>query len=119
MKTYLTYQTTSSIPLAAVMTGLVVIGSMPNDTGRVMSLPIRQVTDEIRPSYLLGNAGMTIRLQMAITGDTVVDNYRPRTELGRKLLALRRAYVTSGGQLLDGDALDVEVRSRRGGVVDV
>lgn len=118
MMTYLTYQTAGSIPLAAVMTGFVVIGSISNDIDQAMSLPTRQVTAEICSSYLLGNTGMTIRIQTAITGDAVVDNYRPRTELGRKLLALRRAYVTSGGQLLDGDALDVEVQSRRGGVVD-
>ena len=48
-----------------------------------------------------------------LTGDLVVDNYLPRTELGRKLLALRRAYVTTGGHLLDGNALDAEVQLRR------
>lgn len=65
-----------------------------------------------------GNTGMTIRIQPSITGDAVVDNYRPRTELGRKLIALRRAYVTTGGQLLNGDGLDAEMQLRRGGVVD-
>ncbi len=118
MMTYLTYQTENSIPLAAIMAGLVVIGSISNEAGQATSTPTRQVTTEIRPSYLLGNAGMTIRIQTNMTGDAVVDNYRPRTELGRKLLTLRRAYVTSGGQLLDSDALDIEVQSRRGGVVD-
>jgi|GEM_PF-3019773 len=49
-----------------------------------------------------------------LTGDSVVDNYRPRTELGIRLLALRRDYVVNGGQLLDGDALDVEIQMRRG-----
>ena len=62
---------------------------------------------------------MPILIQTGLTGDSVVDSYHPRTELGRKLLALRRAYVTTGGQLLDGKALDVEVQLRRGGAVDV
>lgn len=46
----------------------------------------------------------------SLTGDSVVDNYRPRTELGRKLLALRRAYVAAGGELIDGEELDAEVQ---------
>jgi hypothetical protein len=52
------------------------------------------------------------------TGDPVVDSYRPRTELGRKLLAIRRAYVLAGGRLIDGEALDAEIALRRGGVAD-
>lgn len=51
---------------------------------------------------------MTIRVSETFTGDPVVDNYQPRTELGCRLLTLRKAYVTTGGQLLDGDALDAE-----------
>jgi len=39
-----------------------------------------------------------------VTGDPVVDNYRPRTELGRALISLRREYVAAGGQLDDADA---------------
>lgn len=41
------------------------------------------------------------------------DDYRPRTELGRKLLDLRRAYVASGGKLLNDAELDAEIKSRR------
>jgi len=39
-----------------------------------------------------------------VTGDPVVDNHRPRTELGRTLINLRREYVAAGGQLGDADA---------------
>lgn len=53
-----------------------------------------------------------------LTGDTVVDYYQPRTELGRKLIALRRAYISGGGKLLSWDELDEEMRLRRGGVPD-
>lgn len=111
------YQAAGSIPLAVVMAGLVV--SIPTQFAeQTIPAPSRQITSEIRSSYVLGNAGMTIRVCTGFTGDHVVDNYRPRTELGRKLLALRRAYVTTGGQLLDGDALDAEMRLRRGSVAD-
>jgi hypothetical protein len=100
------------------MAGFVVFMPMPHDAGQAMSSTTRRSTNEIRPAYMQGNTGMTIHIQPSITGDAVVDNYRPRTELGRKLIALRRAYVTTGGQLLDCDGLDAEIQLRRGGVVD-
>ena len=111
------YQTADSIPLSAVMAGLVVLMPMSHSAGQVMLAPIR-ITPGIRPSYVLGNAGLTIHVRSAFTADPVVDNYRPRTELGRKLIALRRAYVTTGGQLLDADGLDIEMQLRRGGAAD-
>lgn len=116
--TYATYQTASSTPLAAVMTSLVVLMPVSHDAERTMPALSQQITTEIGSSYVLGNAGATIRFEVALTGDPVVDKYLPRTELGRRLLALRRAYVTNGGQLLDGAALDAEVQLRRGGVVN-
>jgi len=48
------------------------------------------------------------------TDCTGKDAYRPRTPLGKKLLALRRAYIESGGTLLDEDGLAAELRDRRG-----
>ncbi len=38
----------------------------------------------------------------------------PRTALGRRLWELRRRIVASGAPLLDWDALDQEIRARRG-----
>lgn len=118
--TSLPYRTADSTPRAAVMAAPM---RMSHDAGHTMPEPDQRITSEVRPWcvrpwYVLGNAGTTIRVDADLTGDTVVDNYRPRTELGRKLLALRRAYVTTGGQLLDGTALDTEVQLRRGGVAD-
>lgn len=52
------------------------------------------------------------------TGDAVVDHYRPRTELGRRLIERRRAYVQAGGKLSSWEEIDAEVRDRRGGAVD-
>lgn len=46
----------------------------------------------------------------ALTGDAVVDHYQPRTELGRKLIELRRAYLESGGKLMTWDEIDAEMR---------
>lgn len=114
-----TYKTAGSIPLYAVMAGLTV--SMPTShdvVGQPMSSQDWKGTHEIRLSYLQGNTVMAIRIQPVMTGDTVADNYRPRTELGRKLLALRREFVAAGGQLLDAEALDDEIELRRGGITN-
>lgn len=54
----------------------------------------------------------------ALTGDAVVDHYQPRTELGRRLIELRRAYIQSGGKLMTQDEILAEVRRRRGEDVD-
>lgn len=42
--------------------------------------------------------------------------YVPRTELGRRLTALRREIVQSGTPLLDWDDIEREVAERRGSV---
>ena len=44
--------------------------------------------------------------------------YRPRTELGRRLLDLRRAYLAAGGRTMSWDELEAEVQERRGGARD-
>ncbi|MCL1825809.1 MAG: hypothetical protein FWG26_07720 [Betaproteobacteria bacterium] len=112
-----TYLTPSSIPLHLVMAvGVVVFWSMHYDAEQPMPVPSQEFTPKIGSSYVPVNAGADIRVNSSLTGDSVVDNYRPRTELGRKLLALRRAYVIAGGQLLDDEALDAEVQLRRGGL---
>ena len=63
--------------------------------------------------------GSTIRVTVEpVTHDPLLDNYQPRTEMGRSLLAARRAYIEKGGKPLTWDEIDQEVRSRRGGVAD-
>ncbi|MCC7278730.1 MAG: hypothetical protein IT487_10505 [Chromatiaceae bacterium] len=63
--------------------------------------------------------GTLVRIHVEpLTGDTLVDNYQPRTEIGRLALAARRAYVEAGGKLLTADEINEEVRRRRGGVSD-
>jgi hypothetical protein len=53
-----------------------------------------------------------------VTADPVVERFEPRSELGHKLLALRRKYVEGGGKLLTLDEIEAEVRELRGGVQD-
>jgi hypothetical protein len=47
--------------------------------------------------------------------DSVLQEFKPKTPLGERLLALRRAYVEKGGELLDAEGLAGELRQRRGG----
>ena len=70
---------------------------------------------------LYRNTNVATRLivgHRAPVGDPLVDRYQPRTELGRQLIALRRAYIQSGGKLLSWEEIEEEVRERRGGVPD-
>lgn len=48
--------------------------------------------------------------------DDVTDVYVPRTELGRRLMAIRQEIVASGTPLLDWDDIEREVAERRGGI---
>jgi hypothetical protein len=69
--------------------------------------------------YQQCNASSIIFLEMGtreIIRQDICYSYRPRTALGAKLMALRRAYIENGGALLDDAAFEAELRSRRGGV---
>lgn len=46
-------------------------------------------------------------------------DFEPKTELGRKLLEIRRRYIDAGGELLDQAGLEREIAERRGSVVYV
>jgi hypothetical protein len=46
-------------------------------------------------------------------------DFEPKTELGRKLLEIRRRYIDAGGELLDEAGLEREIAERRGSVVYV
>lgn len=57
---------------------------------------------------------------LIIPTETIPENrlapdYRPRTELGRRLMELRAQIVASGERLLDWDDVNREVAERRGG----
>ena len=42
--------------------------------------------------------------------------WKPKTDLGRQLVELRRDYVSGGGELLDAEGIASELRERRGGL---
>jgi len=67
--------------------------------------------------YEAGNA-LTTGSYMSSKGEDLLNGFHPRTELGKKLLALRQAYVASGGRLMSAAGLDDELRHRRGSVED-
>jgi hypothetical protein len=81
-------------------------------------MPIPKHLDIATPprKYALGNY---IQASANTSGNTPPDDvchtHQPRTALGVKLLALRRSYIESGGTLLDENALEAELRARRGG----
>ena len=67
-----------------------------------------------------GYLGQTLTVAVRIgsfnrTGDALVDSYKPRSEIGRRILALRKAYIEGGGRLMSPEEIGAEVRSRRGG----
>lgn len=63
--------------------------------------------------------GLPVRIvAKPLTGDTLLDHYQPRSEIGRLALAARRAYIESGGKLLTADEINEGVRRRRGGLDD-
>ncbi len=64
-------------------------------------------------------AGSTLKVTVEpVVHDSLLEHYQPRTEIGRKLLALRQTYLKSGGKLLTWEELDEEMHRRRGGVAD-
>jgi hypothetical protein len=67
--------------------------------------------------YEAGNA-LTTGSYLSSKSEDWLSGFQPRTGLGKKLLALRRAYVASGGRLMSAAALDDELRHRRGSVED-
>jgi hypothetical protein len=51
-----------------------------------------------------------------ITETKKATDWTPRTDLGKKLLALRQEYIAAGGKMLTATDLDNEIQTRRGGV---
>lgn len=80
------------------------------------------VTSEHRLYFELPESlpvGSTLKVTLEpVVHDSVLDDYQPCTELGHRLVALRRNYLQSGGKLLTWPELDAEMRRRRGGVAD-
>lgn len=43
-----------------------------------------------------------------------IGGYQPQTEIGRKLLELRKAFTAKGGRFLNRQELDEEIKLRKG-----
>ena len=43
-------------------------------------------------------------------------DWKPKTNAGKKMAALRARYVAGGGELLDAEGIAAEIRERRGGL---
>jgi hypothetical protein len=81
-----------------------------------------------RPDHLVRHLDLTIGYEAgnALTTGSYVSSksedwlsgFQPRTGLGKKLLALRQAYVDGGGRLMSAAVLDDELCHRRGSVED-
>lgn len=67
--------------------------------------------------YEAGNA-LTTGAYVSSKEEDLLHGFHPRTDLGKKLLALRQAYVASGGRLMSASVLDDELRHRRGSTDD-
>ena len=101
----------------AIVAGSCILGSRAQSFAPNAPSSAEQKTDlTIRSVYIIGNARTEIRASIALSGDFVSDNYLPRTALGKKLLAIRKAFIASGGELLDDAELDAQIEARRGGV---
>lgn len=107
MNTWITMPDT----MAASLTGLVIAFGAGHEPK--VAVP-RPSTIDATYLYRSGNVAVPIAILPAPpTGDALVDHYQPRTALGRRLLALRRAYLESGGRLLTQDEILDEVRRLR------
>ena len=65
--------------------------------------------------------GSNIRMKLETEKETLEETgktlpYTPKTELGKKLLAIRAKIVASGTPLLNWEEIEEEVAARRGGL---
>lgn len=80
--------------------------------------PISPDAEQFAAFRYKAGAALTTAPQSVGLRKESLPGYQPRTELGKRLLALRQAYVASGGRLLSAEELDAELRARRGGAGD-
>lgn len=50
-----------------------------------------------------------------LTSPKVSGEFIPVTDLGKRLMKIRKKYIAEGGKLFDWDGIEREVRDRRGG----
>lgn len=84
-------------------------------TVRLEEQLVRQLDRSAR-SEGLDRTGLIRRLaeRHVATARPPAADYKPKTALGRRLLALRKAHLRAGGKLLSDDEISREVARRRG-----
>lgn len=104
-------------PAAGVASLIAALSAAASGTASPEGIAIQPAADGYH--YRPINTNTVIRVpQGPLLGDPVVDFYEPRTDLGRRLVELRRAYILGGGRLLSWEEIDAEMRGRRGGLPD-
>lgn len=72
----------------------------------------------IEPSFHFCSPGTTsdIRFNPFVDDNKMSVEYVPKTDFGRKLMSIRRAYIEGGGKILNEQEFEAELRVRRGGI---
>ena len=70
---------------------------------------LRRIPGKNRSNFIRS----AIAEKLAREGDMA---WKPKTETGRKFMALRSRFIRSGGELLDSAGISEELRLRRGGL---
>jgi len=86
----------------------------------VNMIPVSSVNPvvDLLPITIFSSVNATTDVRYHI-GDEITksqNEYHPKTALGKRLMALRRAYIANGGVLLDDGELEVENDTLRGGL---
>jgi len=85
-----------------------------------LTFEARVSTDHLVPVPDEVPIGTLVRIHLEpVTAEALIDEYQPRTEIGRLALAARRAHLKSGGKLLNAAEINDEVQERRGGVSEL
>jgi hypothetical protein len=95
-----------------VLTGVAASLSPPLWSGAVQCPATSYHAQQLR--YRTDNLATAIQpVGAAIRRSDPIDHYVPRTELGRRLLAVRRAYIEGGGRLLSQEEIVDAIRRLR------
>ncbi len=114
--TRLSYPSVGNIPIAIVAGSCLLANPAHSVAQDGLNSAERKTEVKIPPAYIIGNARTEIRVSASLSRDFVSDKFAPRTALGKKLLAIRKAFIATGGELLDDEELDAQMRTHRGGV---
>ncbi|WP_290652416.1 hypothetical protein [Aquisalimonas sp.] len=87
-----------------------VVAAMLSASSVVEAEPIETESRYVLPHAASSTLSGLVEFEQA----TDVEPYRPRTELGRRLVELRQQAIADGMELWDADRITQEVKERRG-----